>query len=215
MNHQERRLAIFDFDGTIAPGDSIVPYIRFAAKFGHLKLIHLFQIIFALCLSPLPFFGVCKAKTLALSFLKNMSADEVDALNDRFIHERVLPSIYQDAHHQLNEHRKNGDIILIVSASPDSYMRYLKNRLPVDDILATLADQTGTIRVNCRGAEKVNRTLEWLKENRISPLWAESFAYGNTTGDIAVMELTGHPVCINPSQKLIKSRPGWSRAEWK
>jgi len=45
---------------------------------------------------------------------------------------------------------------------------------------------------------------------------AHSFAYGNETGDLAMLEAVGHPVAINPSARLASRarKRGWSICCW-
>ena len=63
-------LAIFDFDGTMIQGDSIVRYLAFARKAGLLSFGQLIRAGLAACLFRLGLTDAKRAKSAALSFRK-------------------------------------------------------------------------------------------------------------------------------------------------
>jgi HAD superfamily phosphoserine phosphatase-like hydrolase len=92
--------------------------------------------------------------------------------------------------------------MVIVSASPEVYIREVGHLLDVDQVIATRLEVdddgllTGRYRgANCRGEEKLRRLREWMATDP-SPgdpgtgeptLWA----YGNSRGDLRMLRAAG------------------------
>lgn len=209
-----RRLAIFDFDGTMVKGDSIVSYIAFARKKGYLNLADLLSVLWATVSYALRLVPIQKSKSASLRFLKRVTKEQKQDLAEEFIHTRVMPRLYPRAFKKIIMHEGQGDIVLIVSASPAVYMHGLANFLPVHAVLASPTEDDGTVRINCRGEQKVLRVKQWLKDNGIEPDWKNSYSYGDSLSDAQVMALTGHPTMINPKKALAAKQSSWAVEDW-
>lgn len=211
----KRPIAIFDFDGTMIPGDSIVRYIRCAVQRG--------------LLSPFALIGQAlnawrgvrgritpeEGKSRSLAFLARMNAAQQADFGRAFCREQLLPRLYPQAVDRLRAHHDAGDVVLIVSASPDIYLRYLAEMLPVDAVLATPTDERGRVTCNTRDGEKVRRVLAWAGEQPFEPDWGASHAYGDSAHDLPVMRLTGHPVMVNPKPAMRRTGEGLPVEDWR
>jgi HAD superfamily hydrolase (TIGR01490 family) len=100
---------------------------------------------------------------------------------------------------RLEWHRARGDRLVNVSASLDPYLDVVARLLAVDNCMCTRLEVdddgilTGAIAgANCRGAEKARRVRAELDLDGY-----EVWAYGDTTGDEALLALADHPVWIN------------------
>jgi phosphatidylglycerophosphatase C len=104
---------------------------------------------------------------------------------------------------RLSWHRKQGHLVVLVSASYGLYLDVLGRTLGVDAVLATRlasdgATFTGTlVGKNCRGPEKLRRLDEWLATRdgvdggrHGVVLWA----YGDSAGDRELLGAADHPV---------------------
>ena len=85
-------LAIFDFDGTMIDGDSIVQYLLFARKAGLLSAGRLFGAGFSAGLFRLGLTDAKRSKSTALSFRKGVPQPKLDSL-DRAFAESLLTKI--------------------------------------------------------------------------------------------------------------------------
>ena len=99
----------------------------------------------------------------------------------------------------MEAHREKGDLVLLLSASPDSYMKERAKLLPVDLVLASPTDEKGRVSRTIRFHEKVKRMREWEAEQPFEVDWPNSWAYGDSATDLPVMRLTGHPTMVNPA----------------
>ena len=208
-------LAIFDFDGTMISGDSIIRYTAYAMRRGYVPwrniIPRLWQGLKAVC----GLMSATEGKSRALSFLARMSREEQNEFNRAFCRDILMPRIFPKALERMEAHRREGLRILLVSASPDAYISHLKDFLPVDAIIASPTDERGRVSSSTRGEEKARRVREWAAAQDTQIDWAGSFSYGNSANDLPVMRLTGHPVCVNPSRRMKKLAPDLPAEQWK
>ena len=208
-------LAIFDFDGTMISGDSIIRYTAYAMRRGYQPwrniIPRLWQGLKAVC----GLMSATEGKSRALSFLARMNREEQNEFNRAFCRDILMPRIFPKALERMEAHRREGLRILLVSASPDAYISHLKDLLPVDAIMASPTDERGRVSSSTRGEEKARRVREWAAVQDTQIDWAGSFSYGNSANDLPVMRLTGHPVCVNPSRRMKKLAPDLPAEQWK
>lgn len=211
---QSRALALFDFDGTLIRGDSIVSFIRLARRLNALSRGE----YAAICLSSLGyllhFLPADKAKTRALRFLSRLSPERKTALETAFALEQLLPAVYPEAKAEIARCKEEGKILLLISASTENYMQHIASALGFDALICTPVAKDGTVGPNCRGEEKKKRLDAWLKDNGITPDWPASSAYGDSFGDLPLLRLAGHPVLINPKKKLRRAAPQMPLKKW-
>src|SRR5699024_6572672 len=104
---------------------------------------------------------------------------------------------------RLNEHKNSGYIILIVSGAFTKLLKEVNNIYPVDKIIRTELPSNGQSMFDDVHAErKVRLIREFFQSKEVD--WQESAAYGDSIADLSVLELVGHPVAVNPDEKLKK-----------
>ncbi len=191
-------IAAFDFDGTIARRDTLMPFLASVAGRGAFARA-------ALARSP-QFAKVAlgradrdaEKEALIGRLLIGRSAAEVSAAGAGYADQlwaaqRFRPEMLD----RLAWHRAEGHRIVIVSASLDSYLVPLAPRLGVDHVISCSLGSadgllTGTlVGGNVRGPEKVRRLREWLAG---AP--AEVWAYGDSAGDDELLAFADHPTRI-------------------
>jgi len=190
-----RRVAAFDFDGTLTKADTFVPFVR--------ELVGLPRFMLAGLLTSPRFVGAVlddgRRNTAKEAFLRRTLRDrEASDLRERAATyaERVFTDgMRDDMIQRLREHRDGGADVVIVSASPSLYVDLVGQRLGVTAVLATELEVgpdgrfTGAIvGENCRRAEKVRRLEEWLAGDDVE-LWA----YGDSKGDTELLARADHP----------------------
>ncbi len=221
---QRVKFALFDFDGTLAPGDSIIPYLCYAWRRGKLPLRRLAAAAWA-GLMPLLLpqrYTNTWAKNQALSFLRDRPVEEMDAFALEFYHQRLEKKLYPAGLKELRRLREEGYRVLLVSASPEVYMNAVGRALGVDAVLATPCGlspdgkrYTGLVGENCKGVEKSLRIAAYLAANHLELDWEQSRAYGDSFSDAPMLTLTATPVCVNPDAKLRDTLPQAEIVRWK
>lgn len=223
MTQDRAGLALFDFDGTLCPGDSILPFLRFCIRQGVAPRRQLLIAGWAWLKKHLfpHSITMSNVKARSLSFIRGMDRTALDALADRFWQEELLPRCYPGGMAELRRCREEGCTVLIISASPSVYMDRAPLHLPVDAVLSTRcvtgADgrYTGEVAANCRGDEKPRILRAWLEAQSMDPDTPVLHAYGDTAGDAPMLRLARDPVAANPKKKLLRALPGVRVENWK
>lgn len=191
MAKNRRKIAVFDFDGTLTTKDTLLMFIRFAA--GTRRFILGFALFSPMImLMKLRLFDNHRCKERLFSwFFKGMGHEDFAELGRRFagrLKAVARPSTTQS----LARHRQDGDTIYVVSASIEEWVRPYCEQLGVDDVLATKVEAGPDGRLtgrfashNCYGAEKVRRLLAVEPDREAYHLTA----YGDSKGDLEMFAL--------------------------
>lgn len=196
-----RCVAAFDFDGTLTPRDTLVPFL--ARCYGRRRLLRA-----AAAVGP-PWrleAELHRRDHAKAELLRRLTAgddpDRVAELGRRYAAELeaiLVPAMRE----RVEAHRDAGHQLVAVSASLASYLRpLLGERLAFDEVIAVeLAvgedgHHTGEmVRPNVRGPQKAVRLREWLAatgEAEDVELWA----YGNSSGDAEFLAMADHAALL-------------------
>jgi len=212
---EKKRLAMFDFDGTMIAGDSIADFVRFSFFRGKLSFARVLHVSLLTLLWKCGFAKVERVKSMALRHLGGMGEGGAEALCRAFVADRLVPRVYPQALARMREHAAAGDTVMLVSASPLVYLRFLKEFLPADAILGTVTDGAYRVLVNVVREEKPRQIRAWLSENGLEADWAASFAYGDSANDLPMLRLAGNPRLVNPKGKALRLGAGIPAENWK
>ena len=192
-----QRIAFFDFDGTITTKDTLLEFIKYSkGKF-------LFYLGFLL---NSPWLIAYKAKIISNQtakeriltfFFKNDRLDDFQRQCDGFASDRIPALVRPRALREIAKLKEAGFTVVIVSASPENWIREWAAGLGAELIatrLATVTKEqhipalTGKIDgINCYGEEKVRR----IKEAYSLSDHQEIYGYGDTSGDRPMLALAG------------------------
>ena len=182
--------AIFDFDGTITNRDTLLDFLVFSRGWPRVALG-------AMVLSPtltLYALGVIdntKAKEKVLIyFFSGMNAQVLEQIGREYAHTRIPRIIRPKAAERMQWHKREGHRVLIVTASPELWVKPWAESLGVEFVATRLeivaGKLTGKIEgPNCYGAEKVKRVREAVDLESLSYV----YAYGNSNGDREMLGL--------------------------
>lgn len=214
--------ALFDMDGTVMKGDSILPMTRYAVKSGFAKYRHLWPVLGGFLGFSFRRIDDTRAKELAISFLKGKTVNEVTAFAEGFCRHVLIKRIYPSAKEEIKKHLDEGRQVLFVTASPDFYLQPLMRELNLSGIIGTRADvspdgiYTGRISGrNCRGIEKPLRVAEYLAAAGLELDTESSYAYGDSGHDFPMMSLAGHKIAVNAKKSLQKQCAECVKVVWK
>ena len=208
-----KRVAVFDFDGTIIYGDSVVDMLKKARKQGKVSLPLLLKAGAAGALYHLGIISAIASKRSAHAFLAALSQEDRTQFLQSFAQslvERARP----EALRQLQTHRENGDYVILCSASGECYMQYVAPLLGADALLCTPCDANGLpCGENCRGEEKVRRVTAYLKSQGMEDAVLLA-GYGDTAGDAPILRQCQQPVLVRPKKKLRQLMPDATVTNW-
>lgn len=190
-NKMTRTLVLFDFDGTLTKGDTLVRFLVFALPPGQLLLGFTSLLFQFLALFFQGKWSNGKAKALLFStFFKGRSQAEIESLGARFC-EQLLPGLFrQNMLNLLRDYRLRGATIAVVSASPDLWLKPFVQAENIQLICTELAYVDGYFSgafstPNCNGAEKARRIQAEMPLANFEKI----IAYGNSSGDEAMFAL--------------------------
>ena len=184
-------LALFDFDGTITKKDSFYDFMDFVRKKHKLIGLKVFLFLPIFVFSAIGLIPWGKAKELFLTFcFKGWQKKYFDELSKSYAETKLPKLIRQNAMEYLEKHRLNGDRIVVVTASLDSWIFSWCQENEVELISSSLEVKDGVlsgklIKADCNGIEKVKRIKETLNLNDYETV----YAYGDSAGDIEMLEL--------------------------
>jgi HAD superfamily hydrolase (TIGR01490 family) len=186
-------LALFDFDGTITRKDSFIEFIKF---YKGLPSFYLGLIV----LSPLLLLfkaGIIKNWTIKeLVFTYYFKNEKYNNFRDhcREFGLNYIPALIKPmALEIINNHIKNNDRIVIISASFEEVLIDWCNNRHLELIGTRIEVINGSVTgkisgKNCYGTEKVNRLKQYLEISR----YTDIYAYGDSKGDLPLIELSNH-----------------------
>lgn len=186
----KKKLALFDFDGTITTKDTFLEFIRF--YYGTNKFLWGFLLASPwLVLFKLKIIPNYKAKEKVLDwFFKGLSIQEFDAMSDRFCREVVPRLIRPKALAEIQKHMAEGTTVVVISASAENWVRpwCVANGLNCLATQLVVVDGKITGRINgfnCYGPEKEKRIRACYQLEYFD----EIFAYGDSRGDKEMLAL--------------------------
>jgi len=198
-------VAAFDFDGTLTDGGSVFPFL--------ISLRGLWSVLRSTAWhSPRLLHAALVGGTTAdevkeqlfIHLLGGLPAAEVDRQSAAFAQRHLARKLRVETARRLEWHQAQGHHVVIVSASPQCYVAPAGAQLEADGTVATrlAVDAAGRLTgrydgKNCRGAEKLNRLTAHLEAHgllRVDGTRPELWAYGNSRGDLRLLQAADHGV---------------------
>lgn len=203
--------AFFDIDGTLYRGSLMIEHFK--------KLIK-YEVI-----DPMSWhFNVKKSyddwkkrtgdfddyiETLAeiyISSLTGLNKKQLDFIADQVISLKG-EQVYSYVRDRIEFHKESGHKIFFISGSPDFLVEKMAEKYGVTEYIGTvyLVDDNGNFTgeiVPMWDSENKNRAIDQLIAKYNINL-EDSFAYGDTNGDLSMLRKIGNPVAINPNYELV------------
>ena len=142
----------------------------------------------------------------ALEPLANNSLNDLLAWREEFLVEKILPLMLPKAKALISKHRKQGDYLLIITATNHFVTERIAKLLEVDDIIATNPEQndkgfTGKVAGTPSFKEgKITRLNSWLSQQNHSMEGA--YFYSDSHNDLPLLELVDFPIAVDPDEIL-------------
>jgi HAD superfamily hydrolase (TIGR01490 family) len=208
-------LAIFDFDGTLSTGHLWLGIAQHH-KAHKIKRISLYTYL----LSHMPFWFAAKLKLynddknrarwgedLPVLF-KGFTSTEAHQAFVWVIENYFMPLMRPDVVQILQDHKKQGHKIILLSGMFVTFLELIGQRMGIDYVVGTKLEiingvYSGRIvRPLCFGENKAKLLNEFLRQQRLDVDFSSSFAYADGIYDAPVFNLVGHPIATYPDEKL-------------
>lgn len=188
-----RKIAFFDFDGTITTKDTLLEFIKFSkgtAAFYTGFMRHLPSLIaFKLKLIP----NQLAKERILRHFFGDTALDAFNAQCFRFAQEMIPRLLRPAAVQEIRRLKNEGYTLVLVSASPENWITPWANSLGFEVMGTRLEIKDGKltgkiIGNNCYGDEKVCRIREKFNPEDYSHI----VAYGDSSGDKQMLALANN-----------------------
>jgi len=201
-----RPLALFDLDRTLLPGSSLLLVARALAAGGEMATGRLAAAVAANAVFARRGIGVSRTeqlRDLVLAEVSGRPATTLTALVDE-VAEAVLARSYPAGRWLIERHVAAGDLVVVLSASPQEVVEAVADRLGAGVGIGTVAEvedghYTGRLRGSfCHGAGKLDRLRAVLGDVDL----ADATAYADSASDLPVLLACGRAVAVNPDRQL-------------
>ena len=131
---------------------------------------------------------------------------------NEFVADQVLElkgdRVYAYTRSMIKWHKEHGHLVIFISGSPDFLVSRMSKRFNADDFCGSIyhienEKLSGKITPMWASANKLEAIDNFKKKYGIN--LEKSYAYGDTHGDLSMLQLVGHPRAINPSKELLNS----------
>jgi len=211
--------AFFDVDNTLIPGQSIeIHFVRYLWKNGLLSKRVLIDSAFYLLFNILEF--SLRPLRERKIYLTNKRPEGVEPLAKWFVRSEICPRLSLKGTAALVQHQQAGHQVALVSGTPEFLIKPLAHYLDVPNVLAAQLETnedgyTGRVLSPYPYGEGERRLLQIFADAHGVDL-AQSYAYGDSPGDIQALESVGHPLVVNPIRGMarIARRHRWPTTVW-
>lgn len=205
------RAAYFDVDGTLVGTNLLHPTLKYLMTNAS-PLESLRRVAGAALDAPNLVAAELKDRKLFNERLffhfRGMSQDRMEFLSDEVFDTVIRPRIFRGTHDLVEQCRKAGLQIVLVTGSLGCTVAPLATHLGADRVIANRLEYkegyaTGRLmRPVVAGPEKARIIVADAQDHDID--LAGSHAYSDSYSDVPMLSLVGHPFCINPDAKLAK-----------
>lgn len=202
-------IAFFDMDKTLLSESSGLLLMRYLRRTGYLE-ISWRRVLYVLWLAlqyKLSVMDYASVTARLMPTIMGQGEDQVWAMCREWFREMVAPCVNDRAVQRLEEHRDQGHIVAILSASTVYAVKLLAEYLELgNNFLCTYLEVhdgqfTGrVVEPSCFGANKVYWADRFAAEHGAE--LQQAYFYTDSYTDLALMERVGHPVAVNPDVRL-------------
>lgn len=228
--HKKQGYAFFDLDYTLLAQDSILLFSNFILKREPHRLFYLLILFPAAILASFRIIRSGGLKRAFLSFLSGMKREALEELSRQFVKEEILPRLHPSLIEEISAYQKEGRIVVLNSAAPLFYSRFIAEELNMDHCFATRFQIPDRIPLFLKLEAPNNKRFEKLRA--MAPILPEksanfikqspkgkgpdenayeafrvpdSISYSDSPADIPLLLLAERGVLINPaSEKLLE-----------
>ncbi len=177
-------IAFYDFDNTLIRHDSQALLLFYYLKKHPGGFVHLFKLLYVAVLYVLGLKDFIALKEALLFPLGRLTDEELKDFTSSL---RFYPEVVKT----IAEHRKQGCLIFLVSASTEYYLDMLE--IAFDAVIGTRVivnnHHVNILGPNCKSEEKVERINEILKQKNLIIDFEHSYAYSDSDSDLPMMLL--------------------------
>ncbi len=216
-------LAIFDLDNTLIGGDSDYLWGEFLCDEGIITDRESFQKMndYFYHQYEIGELDIYAWAEFSFKVLSEHSFDKLNQLRKDFMETKIRPIFLEKAQNCIDNHKKNGDSVLVITASNTFVTQPIVEMYGIEHLLATEPEFvsgrfTGKVSgIPCFQSGKIDNLMPWLEKNNENLIG--SYFYSDSHNDLPLLELVDNPVAINGDPILIAAANdnGWTNLDWR
>ena len=216
-------LAIFDLDNTLIGGDSDYLWGEFLCDEGIITDRESFQKMndYFYHQYEIGELDIYAWAEFSFKVLSEHSFDKLNQLRKDFMETKIRPIFLEKAQNCIDNHKKNGDSVLVITASNTFVTKPVVEMYGIEHLLATEPEFvsgrfTGKVSgIPCFQSGKIDNLMPWLEKNNENLIG--SYFYSDSHNDLPLLELVDNPVVINGDPILIAAanENGWTNLDWR
>lgn len=212
-----RVAAFFDLDKTIIASSSALAFSKPLLKEGLINRRAALrsayaQLVFSLAGADADKTERMRAEVSALC--TGWDVAQVSAIVRETLHDVVDPLVYVEAAELIAQHLADGHDVVVLSATGEEVAAPVAEMLGATRCIATRMEildgrYSGQVDFYCYGENKAVAAKQQAAEHGYD--LAECFAYTDSSTDIPLLEVVGHPHAVNPDKALRQAaeEQGW------
>ncbi|WP_163996025.1 HAD family hydrolase [Pyxidicoccus caerfyrddinensis] len=203
------KAAFFDVDGTLVKTNVVHVYAYYAMNRGSVLGIAGRTLSTAV---SVPLFGVMDVldrKTFNEFFYRyyaGLSEDRLVTIAQDMFEDVLQPALFEQSQDLIDQARRSGCKVVLVTGALDFTMRPLARHLGVDDMIANKMQFVGgkatgkVIPPIIEGANKANAIRAYCVKEGLA--LDQCHGYSDSASDYAMLAVVGRPTAVNPDMRL-------------
>ena len=215
------RIAFFDLDRTLIAANSGTLWVRRELELGHIKPWQALQAAAWLTGYELGLSRIDRVLERAIASLAGVPERDLRDRTASFYEAYVRPLYRPGARLAIEEHRRAGDALVLLTSSSQYLAEHVVRDLKLDGLICNRFEvdpqglHTGkTVGALCFGSGKLRHASEFAQTQ--GARLQESVFYTDSYADRPVLEAVGRPVAVNPDRRLrrLAERRRWELLDW-
>lgn len=203
------KAAFYDVDGTLVRTNIVHAYAYYAMNRGSLTGIAARTLA---TLAQIPVYAgldLLNRKVFNEYFYRayaGLSEDRLVVLGEDLFEDVLKKNIYPKAQDLIDEARRSGCRIVLITGALDFTVTPLARFLGADDVIANKMQFVGGVATGkvippiIEGANKAHAIREYCVKHQLQ--LDQSFAYSDSFSDYAMLAMVGRPTAVNPDMRL-------------
>jgi len=215
------RAALFDLDRTLVRKDTATLYVKWQRDVGLATTRDLVRTMWWVAQYT---FGVLDTPAVAARAIATLAGKPEQKMIDEceaWFEERVLPHVAGGGRRAVERHKREGDLVAIVTGATPYVARPLARALGIDHVVSSEleVDERGAFTGRgrdplCYGEGKVVRVARLAEQCGFD--LSKAVFYTDSLTDLPLLERVAEPICVNPDPRLrrVAKKRGWRVEAW-